>query len=316
MSLLADALQPFIARGLFSVQGRAETSLDELIGRRGFYPSFDTNTGTWELDFSDAEPVTHVLASECSRLGSASFQTYLHVAESLAHLDHLPWALVKAYYAAFYAAHSILRVLGFGCTYIDGRRASTLRQIIQIYGLSWPFERGLYAASLLRSGSVMCFRSINANGGTHEALWSTFNARLKDLETGILAGPLPATDAQSIFIYLTNLRQIMSNGAPGGSWLSSVRNSVQYRQEGGVWYPCQVSRRDQTALARIAGQWLSDPLAIQLNAKACGDIGVFLAGCTFLVGFCRALLARIGERSGRRKSFVYWGPLAYIERNA
>lgn len=103
--------------------------------------------------------------------------------------------------------------------------------------------------------------------------------------------------------------------ASSASWLSNVRNAVQYRHTHGVWFPFQLLKSDRRILSRLAGRWDGDPLAIPLTTGSCGDLGAFVAGCTFVVAFfCRSLIARIAERGkrGRAESFVHYGPQRYL----
>jgi hypothetical protein len=315
MSILVDALQPHIARGFFELRGAATTTLDVLIGT-GFYPSFDSNRDIWELDFRSPESAPQFLAHECARFACASFQTYYDVDDALQEANRLPWALVKAYYAAFYAGHSILRALGLSCTYIDGGRAAKLREVVQSYGIAIPFVGGLYSTSITESGTAIRFENIGqGHGGTHEAFWRMFHRRLHRVEEDVLTGTLPLVDAQNVNVALGRLRAILTNRQKDGSWLSSVRNEVQYRQAMGVWYPgCRVDSRDMAVLRGIARGWLGDPLVVDLDGKRAGILSDFLGGCAFLVALCRALLDRIGERGtlGRRQSFAHFGPLRYL----
>lgn len=257
------------------------------------------------------------LACDCARLASAAFQTFFEVDQALAQGDDLPWALIKAYYAAFYAGHALLRVLGATCTYVDGSRASLVRRVIGLYGVPAGFDRGLYDVSLLPSGSALRFRAVSTgSGGTHEAFWSILGRRLKVLEEATLRGPLPAGEGQAVFLSISALRAVLSRNALLDSWLSNVRNAVQYRHELGVWYPSRASRTERRILSRIAGQWLSDPCGIDLQSPRCGDLGPFLAACTFLVSWCRVALTRVGEISTGGRSFVHYGPLAYLAKRA
>ena len=317
MSLLIDALQPFIEPGLLGVKGHAEETLDELIGvRAAFVPTFDTSLAAWELDFRTPDKIAAVMASECGRHGAAAFQSFFDVKAVVAVGEHIPWALVRSYYAAYYAAHSILRAFGSSCSYVDGRRASALRRVAVAHSISQPINGGLYVTTLHGAGSVLRMKSINgALGGTHDRFWGVFLGRLKDLEVGVMSGPLPSADAQSVFMALTRLRDLLSDGqgsGGNGSWLSSVRNAVQYRHSLDVWFPSSVSVRDRKSLANIAEGWGGNPMQINLETAPCGDLGKFLTGCTFLVALCRALLKRIGERCSSGRSFVHFGPMRFL----
>ena len=176
MSVLIDAIEPHIARGLFTTRGHVEQSLDDLIGQRGgFYPTQITVPPAWDFDFNASDKVSHFLAYGCGRFACASFQSYLKVVPDLTIDDRLPWALIQAYYSAFYAGHSILRALGCACTYVDGSRAAVVRKVLSAYGSGGQFDGGLYSASLSQSGNVLRFLRLGVGiGGIHELFWQLF----------------------------------------------------------------------------------------------------------------------------------------------
>jgi hypothetical protein len=316
MSLLTDALRPHIVPTLLGVRGNVDQTLDDLIGSKGaFYPSYDTATAAWTFNFGATDPVALFYANECSRFASASFQTYGTVSQDFEATEKVPWALVHAYYAAFYAGHSILRIFGSSCTYIDGSRLATLKQLLALYGLLASFQGGLYEATISGNGAEIRFQLLgNSLGGTHEQFWHVFNKRMVQIEEQILKGNLPQLQAQQAWDCLGKFRSVITRGTSSASWLSNVRNAVQYRHTYGVWFPFKLLKSERLALSRLAGRWGGDPLAVPLSTNSCGDLGSFIAGCTFVVSFCRSLITLISElgKRGRAESFVHYGPQRYL----
>jgi hypothetical protein len=313
MSILADALQPDVTHGFFNVRGESSTTFDDLIAKSGAYPSYDPIKAQWELDFRTPDSVTPFLAYECARFACASFQSYHDVRGGLASANLLPWALVKAYYSAFYAGHSILRALGISCTYVDGPRVSLLRGVLSAYGVQ-TMSSGLYRAETTATASSLKFDYLSqGQGGTHESFWKILVARIQQLEKDVLNGRLGPRDAQNVNVILGRVRGVLTQNASQIAWLSNVRNAVQYRQEHGVWFPkCGVNARDRATLGRIAASWDRDPLTIDVSVKSAGVLGPFLSACAFLVASCRVLVLRIGQL-GTKRSFTYYGPLRYLD---
>lgn len=316
MSLIFDALRPSLTHGILAIRGRATTTLDTLIASQvGFYPSFDSLSKIWELDFRVTEPVAGVMAAECARLGCAAFQTYHDASGALSTRNDVPWALIRVYYASYYAAHTLLRTLNTACSYIDGPRLSIMRRVLNTYGITDQFEKGLYDVSVVNGGSTMRFRLAGAGtGGTHEQFWAIFARRVRTLEAEVLTSGLPSGDAQRVFVSLQALRAVLARGSSADSWLSGIRNEVQYRQGRGVWYPPRISDRECEALGRIANQWMGDPLAIDLNTRQHGELGLFVAACAYVVGLCRGFIKHIADRTRGGRSFVLYGPLAYLSQ--
>lgn len=318
MSLLCDALQPHIEGELFRVEGPAGMDFDTLIAKHGFTPAFENSRSVWTLDFRDATLVACLLAHDCSRLAAASFQTYMSVPDHVSKPEQIPWSLVRAYYAAFYGAHALLRALGGGCVWIDALRSAKLRQLLSIHKVSKLIDRGLYSLGVTDSGRVLTLRSLNGgSGGTHEGLWSVFIQRLKELEADVLSGTLTPSDAQAVFAVISGLRTIATHGSANDAWLSVVRNEVQYRQARSVWHPCQVKKQAHRNLVQATAKWQDDPMSFVLDYPGRDDLSAFMSACTFIVASCRAVLLRIEQRSPRRaRSFARRGPLSYLEHFA
>jgi hypothetical protein len=317
MSLFADAFQPHIPRGLFEVRGVVESTLDDLIGKKSsFYPTYKGSPAVWDLDFHDNDLVSTFLACECGRFGSAAFQTFLELEHHVLEPDRVPWVLIQAYYAAFYAGQSILRILGTTCTYIDRNRAATLLRVLKIYEPQAQFDGGLYVTEVPYNGSSMTFQSLGTDpGGTHEKFWTVFGKRLARLGNDVLTGPMAPMDAQTISARIGELLAVLSRDGARNR-LSEARNAIQYRQSMGVWYSqYELTRNDLQVLARIACAWKDDPLSIKVESAGRGEIVPFLAACAFIVSLSLDLLRRIADRGkmGRARSFVCFGPLRFLE---
>lgn len=150
------------------------------------------------------------------------------------------------------------------------------------------------------------------NGGTHEGFWKVFNARLKELTDNVLIGStLPDADAQRVWEQLTSVGDSLTGNGANTSWLSELRNSIQYRQEHGVWFPDKLPNARREILGRIALAWVKPPDEITMATTA-GRLGQFLSACTFLVALCRELLVRIDLRCSVGSSFAGFGPLQYL----
>lgn len=117
----------------------------------------------------------------------------------------------------------------------------------------------------------------------------------------------------TVFVQLEELRAILRiHGA--SSWLSQIRNDVQYRHQHGVWFPATLRKPAQDRLGRLVDLWKGDPMRISLHPKQDAPLGPFVCAAIFIVAFCHAMLTRIGERSSAGgHSFVHLGPLAYLK---
>jgi hypothetical protein len=321
MSLLVDALQPFVVRELTSVAGRMRlmTLPDTLIEPLAAYDlNFDETNQSIIVDFQDTNPVALALAADACRLSCASLQTMSLAADEMIERDSMAWSLVKLYYSAFYAGNALIRLLGESCSYFDRQHALRVNQLaIALQRVpSFRIDGGLYRCVIDPTGtSFTCVRARGGGGGAHEAFWDVFGLKMQSVAAAILAGPLLRTDAQSVFVQLEKFRELIRR-RNCHSWLSAIRNEVQYRHEHRVWFPEQLRANDRTMLSRRAARWSDDPMTIGFDSSH-GVLGEFVGCCSFIVSLCHALLIRIAERSSvGTRSFIRMGPMAFLNDRA
>ena len=319
MSLLADALQPSLVSGIFGVSGKlAPMSLSDVItAKRAAYGlDFDHAGKCLNLDFRDSAFVSEAAASDCSRLAISCMQTASHIATDLNNKAALPWFLVRLYYAAFYAAHVVVRLLGKGCCWLDSSHVSHIDALAKASGvISFPMQTGAYRCSIEANATRLEWTKIGggSRSGAHESLWWTFHETLKMVSQEVLRGPLPSQDAQAVFAQIDLFLRFATINR-SFSWLSRSRNEFQYRLMHDVWYPTTITKREREHIQKLATQWEIDPMNIDLGgAHAQGLLVGVSTACVFTISICRTLLLRINERStGRSKSFVHFGPIAYL----
>lgn len=317
MSLVADALQPYIVREFASLTGRARvTSLtDIIISELSAYDLiFDDSDQSVTMDFRETRAVIGALAGDCCRFSFAAFQTISPVATEIVQRDTVAWSLVKVYYAAFYAGHALIRVFGESCTFFDRRHAERLTELGGILGRerSFNIEAGLYRCALTPNSSALKCTKTRGAAGIHEAFWTVFGTHLQRLSEATLTGALVSADARAVFSQLDALVEIMRRRT-GYSWLSGVRNDLQYRQAHGVWFPARLKHQERQSLSRLISDWQRDPMEMNLDVRRFGLLGDFVAACIFIVALCHTMLTRIAERSAAGpRSFVRLGPMAFV----
>lgn len=89
-----------------------------LIGSENFQV-ISSNDNWVEICYYDENEVLEALASDISRLSCAFLESVANVAESKITNKFVAWNLVQYYYAAFYSAHSILKILDFALIQLD-----------------------------------------------------------------------------------------------------------------------------------------------------------------------------------------------------
>ena len=304
MSLAADALQPMTVQALFGMSGRTPPcNLPDVItsGRgAGFDLEFDGATKAVGIDFREPIYIGETIGGDALRFAGAAFTSVFNIDAAVEERESVAWAMVRLYYAAFYAGHAVLRLLGQSCSHLETGHIARLKQLAAAIGAPPPFaiSSGLYHCTMnaAQTGLKMV-RARGSVGGTHETFWEVFDAFLASTTEAVLLGHLAPADARAVFLKLESYRSILRLFGGGAAWLSRMRNDIQYRQDHGVWMPPSVNKSSRDQLARLAMQWSRDPMAVDIEILGAASLKHFVAGCVFPIALCRALLTRISERS-------------------
>jgi hypothetical protein len=203
---------------------------------------------------------------------------------------------------------------GESCSFFDRQHVLRLVEIGTALGRerSFDVDSGLYRCALAEKATALKCVKTRGAAGVHEAFWTVFGSHIKRLSEATLTGTLVAADAQAVFAQLTALIDIVRRRT-GYSWLSGVRNDLQYRQHYGVWFPARLKQNEKQSLSRLIANWQHDPMTIDLDMRRLGLLGEFVGSCVFIVALCHAMLVRISERSTvGAQSFVRLGPISFL----
>jgi len=268
-----------------------------------------------EFTISDYKAVTDSITFDINRFSSASFESI----SSVSRLTNIPksaaWIVISTYYAAYFAGHALLRIFGTSCSNIDTTTARHFTSIADTYGQrnGVTIAAGYYAARIDRSSSTIKIESMG-DKGVHEAFWQEFLAAIKKTSEHVLGLDDPSGNNQIVYLKLSNLiRIITKNGKNGGNWLSFVRNNVNYRHEMGTWFPyTNQSTTFSNAILTKHGNWIVDPMSIELDLGNKDDLLQFYNACIFIVNLCRISLHRISELSPHKMPLVESGSLKLV----
>lgn len=323
MSLIVSLIRPFWLPGLSAVSGRVTQGLhDWFVAKK--YESYDalvspaagvTQANSFTLTVADAAPLLSAWAFDCSRMATAAFESM----GSVFRIECLPrstsWITLKTYYAAFFAAHSILRMLGTSCSYLEPKTTIAINTVIDLYGMSGGLTvpNGGYQCNYdttLRK--LSCKRDDTPKGGAHQFLWEIFLERMRRLGSDILAGPGVTADKNSGAGQLAYLcENLCSGGIARGGWLSEIRNQVNYQHRLGAWFPYSGSTKAASeSLHKLVSNWKQSSLEISLTMKTGGELPRFSRTCLFIVNLARELASDMATRHPGNNSFHRYGTVS------
>jgi hypothetical protein len=314
MSIIADAMQPLIPKGILNAAGKLEKTAASdaiILGKLGYAVALNPDSSL-VLDFRDDKHLIYALCCDCSRFAAASFQSLGAFSSATCDKLSFPWDLIKLYYAAFYAGHSIIRLAGQSCSYLDESHTKRLNEYLSatVSGPVLSVTAGLYHGRLIANGTQIQLSRVGGRfGGSHEDFWKIFAAFIKELSHETMTGPLAEMDAQQVFSKLDEITGLLRRRGTYGR-LSTIRNELQYRHGYEGWQPSALSKSHHGEIIHLGCQWKSDPMSIRLTSGRLGNLGEFTSACAFVVGFCRSVTERVCERSAAgQKSFLRYAAM-------
>lgn len=243
------------------------------------------------------------MCHEADRFATAAFESLLVDARFERNPRSTAWMLIKGYYAAFFAVHSLLRISGSACTRIASDTAAGInREIALLLPGSPSVTGGLYLLSLRNGGvEIECKRLDSGKGGSHESLWSLLPGFLNDMESRVLAlGAVPEEDARLISA-ISDLRNLLTRRG-GALWFTQVRNRVNYAHEYGAWFPYINSTTDCDRVKGRFDSWRGPPDET-LGGMGNDELSQFASACAFLVSLCSTTIKDLSFRSGLGSPF-------------
>lgn len=198
---------------------------------------------------------TRYLSSDYERFALSSAESFVVSKLEFDKYGLTSWPLLKLYYSAFFAAHAVMRSQGAGVIKIENAQAVKLNQFLKTLNpLSPNFKPGMYEFRLnasVRDSPSLTLQPHGGGSGVHEAFWKSFCSYLDDLSRAAVA--TKAADAEAMAFGSIEVRNAISgNSGSSNSWLSQMRNQINYQHQHSVWFPIRKSGNAKGALAKLS----------------------------------------------------------------
>jgi hypothetical protein len=321
VSLLDDLLRPFWLSGLNDVSGKQTGGVGTWLLGRDYQVYVPLIPDGATLSFTVPDPLLAAFASDVASMSAAAFETLDGIQQSTRLPKSVGWLLTRTYYAAFFAAHAVLRMLGRSCTNLETGHMAAIHAIADAYGnrAGISLTRGQYGILVSNTHrEVSLQKRAGTDGGSHGAMWSMFSQLLSDLISALLPAGRISVPAQQVAAKLTELQQALtfSGGMQGGNWLSHVRNKANYQLAFGAWFPYAERERYYEQLFRVGARWIEDPMSLPVWAQSGRDLQRFMEACTLIVAICRSLSEDMSRRCSAGKSFHRYAGMALMSQVA
>jgi hypothetical protein len=260
------------------------------------------------------------LASEVDRFLCAMGESFSELRPSNFASRSISWALIRAYYSSYFAAHALLRMTGCCVTHIDAGLSQTIMRALQINGAypRWQISTSQYSVKYDEKQQLLSFEEKhNAKGGSHQFVWKKFGDLLTEL---ISSCKRNNSVYQAELLLFERISEILTfqQRAPDFSWLSSVRNSVNYSFAHSAWFPFSgMETKHSVNLMRLLKCQISQD-SFDSSSRTQSDLEKFCEASSFLVSFANAsanaLVSRSNSKPFLSKGFVKLQKLVNMPR--
>src|SRR5260370_1800137 len=225
MSIIASPLRAFWVPGLNRISGRVLKGLAGWILDEEYQIYSPLQPDSFSLTVSSPEKLLSSFAADINRCSMASFESVNSVTKN----DILPrstaWLVIKTYYAAFFAAHAISRILGTSFLQFEKTHCNSVNSIANLFGMTngQKVTRGYHECIYnFSQKELSCKRVKSESGGIHEAFWGTIYVLLQSLSNRVISTASgTAANNQQVSVKLSEFPENLGRGATGkGNWLS------------------------------------------------------------------------------------------------
>lgn len=175
---------------------------------------------------------------------------------------------------------------------------------------------GLYQVRLdTATTPTFTLRLSGGKGGVHIQFWTGFIAFLTSLRADVLRSPAPRNERDAAVADLDLLQtELQRGGFMQGSWLSEMRNAVNYRFEHGSWFPYDSQEIDADALSTSFRVHAQQAGRFSTGSAASPELVRAARVCGYLVGWLRNSVEMISSYSKGEKDSLSQGALAFAKR--
>jgi hypothetical protein len=300
---VADALRLLWLKGIADARGPRLLGTESFLSKRNTTVNgYDANGGI-QLYVSNAKKSAEYFSHEADRFATACFETLLSETTTNTFPRSTAWLIIRMYYSAFFALHSLLRLHGWACSKVGKEVVKSINsELSATFPEAKKLEPGLYLIRSNDSGVEVQLTSMNSlSGGSHEALWSLLSGYVDELLE--IAGHEIFEDPVKAGFYssVEDFKKIVKRNG-GAAWFTRMRNNVNYSHQHGAWFPYDGSTSDHARLRRISEYWRLAPDQIPL-AEQTDEINQFACACAFLTSLCKTNVEDLRFRSGAKSPF-------------
>ncbi len=312
-SAITNVLVPQSNIEIFGCTRKTAVDVKGWVANQHYLVDDDLESGHFTVRTTDISYLQAAYANDCNRMAMAAIETAAGLQIDPTMNKSGAWGIIRSYYAAFFATHSIMRMFGISCSQLEQPHTNKIFEIADLVGKTGSLntvEKGFYSIEIQQNSTNVYFKKYK---DAHRDTWARFLRLLDTLSD-------ESRNISTLSKYKIATIDILSHIKLGitrsrchdkGNWLSVIRNSVNYQQSHGVWYPYESKVISPSYLEKMSREWIKTPEELKCNFPR-GDIEVFFEVVLIILSLFRELLTSCMEKSITKNSAFTDGSLKLL----
>jgi hypothetical protein len=228
-------------------------------------------------------------------ISATSVETFIELRRKLRSERALAWAMIKAYYSSYFAAHAVMRLHGWASLWAESPQVASVKRVAGLWiGIAdeLPQRGGWRLSPIAGLTGVQVVGSGASVGGSHEHFWQIFCAFLEDVEQRIVASSslIPSAVTTSI-LRIQALRAYLETGQ-----FVRTRHEINYKRGHGVWFPFEMPSYDYRFSLRLQARLSAADAELPEDFSRLSELDRAAAACRGLVALNVELLRTLHQR--------------------
>lgn len=298
---------------IFKGQSKTYIDIKGWVANQKYFVDPGMSSTCFTLRTQDSEGLRAALANDCNRMSMAAIESICGVQAELLFPKSSGWPTIRSYYAAFFAAHALLRVFGYSFSQLETEYTKKIFEVaeaLNVHGGLRNIENGFYKIKIDNHFTTLIFEK---QKDSHKDMWRGFLALIEQLiddikkTTAISDHKIKAMD-----LLIEVRRSVTKNGSRSmGNWLSELRNQVNYQHLHGAWFPYEVGAVNRRMVEAISSSWKKPTDTFNTLSRQ-RELEIFFESTALLLSLLREILCVCAERVGDNGSVFHNGALRML----
>ena len=307
MSDYRDAFRINWMPGLTGLSRQPKAGIRDWLSKGTYAVSKSSKPNQIVLENINKQEILECFGTDINRFSVAAHESLCNLRQYEDIPRSTAWPLVILYYSTLFYSHALLRILGVSPSYFETTELLGLRNAANAYGVAEAskFKSGLYTFQVnMQQNQVLVTNEIKA-GGSHEHMWKKLGESLTAAKNSLKGSMFPTMEQRQLEDEINVIQLAVAGAGMNASRLSAMRNSIQYRQKHGVWFPYQSSLTVQRLADRVRVASSNDVNLMQCDYGSKDELVAFYESCCLLLAVSRNTLLDLDKKSN--KSFIRFG---------